>query len=371
MGKRGKLAPPSWDGLLAAARMAETSQIKGGLMPRQLMCVDKERLEWQEYEEQPVGQGQVRVRVEFAAAKHGTEMALYKGYAFERGVYDREYQLFRPASGSPYPVAVGNMIVGLVEEVGPGVSRLAVGDRVCAYSGFRESRVVAESACWKLPEGMPWQSAVCLDPAEFALGAVRDGHVRVGDAVAVFGLGAIGLMAVQLAQVAGASPVIALDPLASRRDIAKQLGADLVLDPSAVDAGRELKAATGKRGVDVVLEYSGARQAMQQALRGVAYGGTVVMGAYPPPYGAGLDLGAEAHMNIPRIVFSRACSQPDRDYPRWDEPRLFDVCWRLLAEGRITGEPIVQPVVPFGELLEHYPRIAQHPEEYLKLGAVL
>lgn len=76
-------------------------------------------------------------------------------------------------------------------------------------------------------------------------------------------------------------------------------------------------------------------------------------------------------MNIPRIVFSRACSQPDRDYPRWDEPRLFDVCWRLLAEGRITGEPIVQPVVPFGELLEHYPRIAQHPEEYLKLGAVL
>ncbi|MBC7238357.1 MAG: zinc-binding alcohol dehydrogenase, partial [Chloroflexi bacterium] len=192
--------------------------------------------------------------------------------------------------------------------------------------------------------GMSWKWAVCLDPAEFALGAVRDGRVRVGDAVAVFGLGAIGLMAIQIALVAGAHPVIAVDPIASRREIATALGADLVLDPTRVDVGLELKAATDKRGVDVAIEYSGALTAMQAALRGVAYGGNVVMGAFPPPYGAGLDLGAEAHLNIPNLIFSRACSQPDREHPRWNEQRLFDTCWRLLSEGRITGEPVVRPI---------------------------
>lgn len=68
---------------------------------------------------------------------------------------------------------------------------------------------------------------------------MRDGHVRIGDAVAVFGMGAIGLMAVQLAKLAGAHPVIAVDPLPLRRKVALECGADLVLDPSSEDAGEE------------------------------------------------------------------------------------------------------------------------------------
>jgi threonine dehydrogenase-like Zn-dependent dehydrogenase len=88
---------------------------------------------------------------------------------------------------------------------------------------------------------MSWKSAVCLDPAEFAFAAVRDGHVRIGDAVAVSGMGAIGLMVVQLARLAGASQVIAIDPLPSRRAIAEQLGATATLDPRACDVGLTLK----------------------------------------------------------------------------------------------------------------------------------
>lgn len=343
------------------------------IVPKRLVCVAKERLEWQEYQDEPLQGAQVRIRTEYAAAKHGTEMALYKGYAQARGVFDREYMLFRqPEEPRPaYPVGVGNMVVGPVVQIGLMVRELEVGDMVCAYGGFAETRTVEEVRCWKVPKGMSWKSAVCLDPADFAMGAVRDGHVRVGDAVAVFGLGAIGLMVVQIARVAGAYPVIAIDPITRRREIAASLGADLALDPTAVDVGLELKIATGRRGVDVAIEYSGSPAAMQAALRGVAYGGTVVMGASPPPYGAGLNLGNEAHHNIPKIVFSRACSQPDREYPRWDEQRIFCTCWRLLSEGRITVEPIVQPVVPFDALLSEYPKIATHPDEYIKLGAAV
>ena len=342
-------------------------------MATRLVCTAPGQLAWQEIALPPLGPTQVRIRAEHAAAKHGTEMAFFKGYAAARGRYNQELQLFEKVDDPQtlYPFAVGNMIVGVVAEAGAAVSRLAVGDRVCVYAGFSDEVIREERQCWPMPAGMPWQTAACLDPTEFALGAVRDGHVRLGDNVALFGLGAIGLVVLQLLKLAGARQIIALDPLPSRREIALALGATATLDPTACDAGLELKKATGGRGMDVIIEYSGSLAAFQAALRGIAYGGNLVMGAFPPAYGAGLDLGGEAHHNVPNLIFTRACSQPDRDHPRWDEPRLFDTCWALLTAGKLTGAPIVHPIVPFSTLLEEYPHIATMPQTYLKLGADL
>lgn len=338
-------------------------------MPQELICPEPLKLAWREYEEPPLKAGQVRIRCEFGAAKHGTEMSIFKGYGNQRGRFDPQKGIhLREQPSHPYPWRPGNMNVGTVVEVGEGVTQLAEGDRVLCYGPFRPTQVVNENACWKLPETMSWKSAVCLDPADFALGAVRDGNVRIGDAVAVFSLGAIGLMAVQLLRLAGASPIIAVDPIALRREVALKLGADIALDPTACDAGAEIRRLTDWRGADVVIEYSGSSHAMQDALRGVAFGGTVVAGAYPPPYGAGLDFGAEAHLNRPNIVFSRACSEPNRDHPRWDEKRLYATAFRLLSEGQLRGDEIVQPVVKFDDLLTEYPKIATQPEATLKLG---
>ncbi len=73
-------------------------------------------------------------------------------------------------------------------------------------------------------------------------------------------------------------------------------------------------------------------------------------------------------MNRPRIIFSRACSEPNPDYPNWDEGRLFEVAWRLLANGSLKAEPIVQPIVDFDDLLTEYPKIATQPDQNIKLG---
>jgi len=241
-------------------------------MPRQLIAPGREQVAFAEYQLPELKEGQVRVKTLYGAAKHGTEMALYKGYAGPRGGYDAEYRIFtRELDTVRYPATLGNMGVGEVVETGPGVTRLKKGDVVFNYGPFREEHVWPETAR-RLPEGVPWQAAVCLDPADFALGAVRDGHVRLGDAVAVFGMGAIGLMAVQLARLAGAHPVIAVEPLELRRQVAAECGADLVLDPADCDAGLEIKKATDKRGADVCIEYSGHHLALQAALRGAAYG---------------------------------------------------------------------------------------------------
>ncbi|NJN82621.1 MAG: hypothetical protein HC802_10360 [Caldilineaceae bacterium] len=135
---------------------------------------------------------QIRVRSRFGAASNATEMALYKGYGGERGgldpellVFSHERALFR------YPVALGNICVGVVTEVGADVSQAEIGDTVFKSAPFREEHVWPESVR-HLPDGVAWQAAVCLDPVDFALGAVRDGHVRIGDAVAVFGMGQSG-----------------------------------------------------------------------------------------------------------------------------------------------------------------------------------
>lgn len=338
-------------------------------MPRELLCTAPRKLEFREYVESPLADNQVRVRSEFGAAKHGTEMSVYRGHVSERGPWDGEYGLHsKGESAKASSWNPGNMIVGTVTELGPNCSKVQVGQRILCYGGFRETRTVNETACWIVPPDVSWESAVCLDPADFALGALRDGNVRLGDAVAVFGMGAIGLVVVQLAKLTGAAPVIAVDPLPIRREAAQVCGADLVLDPERCDVGLEIKKVTGKRGVDIAIEYSGSPLALQAALRGIAYGGTVVAGAFPAPYQAGLDLGAEAHINRPTLIFSRACSDPNREHPRWDNARIYATCWRLICEGKIRGEDIVRPVVPFSTLLIEYPRIDTEPEANVKLG---
>ena len=338
-------------------------------MPKELVCVEAGKVDWREYAEPDLEPGCVRVQCAFAAEKHGTMLAYVKGYGNERGWWDAAGGLFREGGAAwDYPVPLGNMAVGDVVEVGAGVGDFAVGDRVCLHAGFRPTAVAAAAACWKLPSRVAWESAVCLDPAEYALVALRDGDVRLGDAVAVFGMGAIGLMCVRMAKLAGASLVAAVEPVAERRAAAEAMGADLVVDPGVEDAGLNLREATGLRGVDVSIEYSGAVAAMQAALRAVAFGGTVVAGAYPPPYPAGLDLGAEAHRNRPNLVFSRACSDPNRDHPRWDESRVVEHCRRLVEDGSLTGEPVVGPIVPFDELADSYLELTMDPGRSIKLG---
>jgi threonine dehydrogenase-like Zn-dependent dehydrogenase len=338
-------------------------------MERQFLCTAEHQLAYREFEPPALAQHDIRIKPEFGAAKHGTEMSFFKGYGNPRGDFDHQLSVHkRDKPANPYPFYIGNMVVGRVAEIGQAVTRFNVGDRALAYSGFSTCVTADENTCWKLPDHVAWQSAVCIDPADFAFSAIRDGQVRLGDAVAVFSLGAIGLMAVQLLQLTGAHPIIACDPIARRRELAAEFGATLTLDPTACDAGLEIRQATRGRGADVVIEYSGTRQAMQDALRGVAFGGNVVAGAYPPPYSAGLDLGAESHMNIPNLIFSRAGSDPNRDHPRWNNDRIYACCYDLILQGKIKGEQVIWPVVSFDELATAYPKIADDPASTLKLG---
>jgi threonine dehydrogenase-like Zn-dependent dehydrogenase len=338
-------------------------------MNRELVLNGPGAVAWRDAPEPIPAAGEVAVRCEHAAEKHGTMAAFVKGYGNERGRWDDTLQLYHPGDGQlvDWPMALGNMAVGTVEAVGPGVTRVAVGDRVVCYSQFRRLTVAPENKCWRIGADVPWQSAVCIDPGLFALGAIRDGGVRLGDRVALFGLGAIGLVALQLLRAAGAT-VFASDPVAERRALAMKLGAAATFGAPGEDVGLLLKESTGRLGVDVALDFSGAVPALQAALRGIAYGGTIVCGAFPPPHRQGLDLGGEAHMNRPRLVFSRANSEPNPEHPRWDQKRLLDTVVASIASGVIDGRDIVSPVVDFRDCAETYAMIAAAPGKGIKLG---
>ncbi len=346
-------------------------------MPRELVAIAPRTPAIREYEDQPLRPGEIRVRTQFGSPKHGTELHMYRGDSpFADSHWDPVGRIFLPgpAESASFPRSLGNIAVGVVVEVGPDVTGVAVGERVAGYGPLRETQrwawgtPGAYPGVRKMPPEMSWQSAVCLDPATVALGGIRDGNVRVGDRVAVFGLGAIGLLAVQLARVAGASFVAAVDPLAARREVAATTGADLTLDPTEVDAGLEIRRATGGAGVDVSIETSGSARALHHAIRGLAFGGTVAVTAWYNEFKGGLDLGREAHFNRPTFVFTRAESEPHRDHPRWNNRRQADAVWELLASGRLNGEPVVQPVVPFEQSAEAYREIDEHPERSVKLG---
>ena len=348
-------------------------------MPRALVAVAVRTPSIEEYVDSPLQPHQIRVRSRYGAPKHGTELHMYRGDSPQGDSHwDPELLAFLPGTtpSGGFPRSLGNIAVGEVTEVGSAVSGVQVGDVVAGYGPLRETQtwVWGDGKVYPgvrtMPGGMSWQSAVCLDPVTVALGGVRDGGVRVGDRVAVFGLGAIGLAAVQVARVAGAAFIAAVDPIASRREVALATGADLALDPTACDAGLEIKLATGKAGVDVAIESSGASRALHHAIRGLRFQGTVaVIGWYNETRG-GLDLGREAHLNRPRLVFPRAESEPHYDYPGWNNKRLSDAAWTLLARGLVHGEPIVQPIVRFGDSVAAYREIDEHPDRSVKLGVV-
>jgi threonine dehydrogenase-like Zn-dependent dehydrogenase len=199
-------------------------------MPHELIAVEPRKPVLREYEEPELRLREIRIRTEFASPKHGTEMVGYRNEPSARRPYDPEWgcMIPRPDGEGPRNFPLGNMAVGVVTEVGSEVRRFGVGDRVFGHLPIRETHTVDEGAVDPLPDGLEAEAVVCLDPAVMAL-AVRDASIRLGDQVAVFGLGAIGLMAVQLTRIAGADRVVGVDPIEARRTVAEALGADATL----------------------------------------------------------------------------------------------------------------------------------------------
>ena len=321
------------------------------------------------YKEPPLAPDEIRVQSLFSSVKHGTELRGFRADtpdASDR--WDGELRLHRRGESvdTGFPRRLGNMCLGAVVEVGGEVTALREGDRVFAHLPIRETHTVAAARVQKAPDGISPQAIMYWDPADFAVGAVRDGAVRLGDRVAVFGLGAIGLMVAQAARLCGARWVAVVDPIERRRAAALRYDADLALDPVAMDAGLEIKQHTDKIGADIAFETSGSYRAFEDAMRATCYAGTLVSTAYY--HGEqGLRLAGEWHRNRIQVISSRACSEP-LPQASWNFARIRAESLALLVEGRLQADDLIDPIVSFAEAADAYMEIDQHPERSIKLG---
>jgi len=337
-------------------------------MPREMLCIDREKVEFQEYEERPLQAGEVRIKTLRTAISHGTEMAMYRGrmWVFHKR-FDPELRLFLPAEQSRYPMRLGYECTGRITEVDPEAVGLRVGDLVFAPCGHRETQVISAEAVTRLPEGVSEEAGIFVPLGCLAFLTVHDAGVKVGDEVAVFGLGTIGLLAVQAARLQGATRVTAVDPIPRRREAAQRLGADLVIDPEACDPALEIKHSSPYKGADIAIEAAGAYSALNEAIRSVRVAGTVATLSYLHGESKGLSLGEEWLYNrVTMHAIMGAWGCPSR-HPLWERSRLRKLIVDLLARGRLETASLISHRIPFEQIAEAYRLIDERPEETTKV----
>ncbi len=223
-----------------------------------------------------------------------------------------EWDLLRPIT--KLPLVLGHEATGTIAAVGEGVTDFAIGDRVgvpwlhftcgeCEYcragretlcakqqitgctvdGGFAEYLTARASHTARLPEALSFEQAAPLLCAGLTVySAIRASGIAAGQKVAIFGVGGLGHLAIQLAKARGAE-VIAVDVAEEKLALARECGADLTMNGASPQIHREFKKATGG-GAHVVMVTSGSRAAYETALRCLRKGGTLsIVGMAPEP----------------------------------------------------------------------------------------
>ena len=214
------------------------------------------------------------------------------------------------------------------------------------------------------------ERALFISLATVALQAVHDAEIKLGDAVSVHGLGAIGLLAVQMCALEGVQNVVGVDPDPSRREFATRLGATHALDPEGDEPlGVRIREVNGGHGVDVALEVSGSDRGLQGALGAAGLGATVVAAGFYQGGAANLHLGEEFHHNRLSVIASiGGWGTPNRHAPQWDRRRVLAVATRLLYTDRVSVEGLLSRTFPFGDARAAYEWLDGHPQDAVKVA---
>lgn len=296
---------------------------------RALVCSEYGRLDdlsIQEVDEPTPGEGEVVIDVHAAGVN-------FPDLLMVRGLYQARPEV---------PFVPGGEGAGVVRAVGPGVSRVQVGDAVIAmavHGAFAERWVVPENATMAKPVGLPFETAaglaIAYGTSYYAL--EQRAGLRKGETLLVLGAaGGVGLAAVELGKAMGAT-VIAAASSTAKLEAAAAAGADEGIDYSDEPLKQRIKEMTGGRGVDVIYDPVGGDYT-EQALRGIAWNGRhLVIG-----FAAG---------EIPKLPLNltllKSCSVVGVFWGTWTQKdpaasaANFQQIGRWLADG--TLEPRIKP----------------------------
>lgn len=315
------------------------------------------------------GTEQVRVSSLYSGISAGTEMNVFRGSAPQwRAKRDPRNGLFVPSEDPQwsYPLEYGYATVGMVEEVGnavPSESALKVGSLVFTYTPHVSANIVPWRNVQVLRELKDPRAGVLVASLNTALNGLLDAGPVFGDVVVVSGLGVIGLLLVQLLKRSGVGLVVGVDQVSARRATAARLGAQLVFAPGE-SVAEEVRRQTSNRGADIVIEVSGASQALNEAVRIAGFNGRVIAMSWYGGTFESLSLSGEFHHNRIRIVSSQVGAINPELGPLWTLQRRQDLVLSLLNELDLAS--LITHTIPVAEAARAYALVDEGDEDLIQ-----
>jgi len=301
------------------------------------------------------GAGELLVETQYSLISTGTELACLSG---------KEFWFKMPA-------VPGYCCVSKVLETGEGAG-FAPGDMVFHYGMHCRYQLTSPNdfnLIVKVPDGLDLKTVPMVRMATIAFTSIRVSGIQLGDVVLVSGLGLVGNMAAQLAQLQGAT-VIGVDPAPARRELAKRAGIGCAVAPDEAEAA--VKALTNGRGCNTVIEATGIPACAEQCLKYVGYHGELILLGTPRgDYQTNLaDVLRYSHLedfgsvNIKGAHEWRLPTQRQK-YLKHSIERNTEVCFDQVARGKLCLAPLVSHVVSPEEAVDIYMKLNADRNAYL------
>jgi 2-desacetyl-2-hydroxyethyl bacteriochlorophyllide A dehydrogenase len=322
-----------------------------------------------EYREQELGEpgpDEILVRTLCSAISAGTEMLVYRGQLPQDQALDSNIDSLENQS-TAYPLQYGYANVGRVEAAGHKVDKGMVGSHVFALQPHATHYISKARAVVKLPGTMDPEAAVFLANMETAVNLVLDAKPALGDNVVILGQGVVGLLVAAILSRFPLSSSYALDLFPLRRDAALQLGIVNTIDPDIANDMASMTSAlhhTPGHGADLVLELSGAPDALNLALNLCAYTGRIVVGSWYGSKPVTLDLGGRFHRERIEIISSQVSSISPELTGRWNRERRFATALELIES--IKPQQLITHRMEFTSAQEAYKLLDKSPETILQ-----
>jgi 2-desacetyl-2-hydroxyethyl bacteriochlorophyllide A dehydrogenase len=301
------------------------------------------------------GAGEVGVRAALSAVSAGTELLFYRGQVRPGEPVDAAL----PALIGPmhYPVRYGYAVVGRVESLGPGVDLQWRGRRVFCFHPHADRFTAPVQGLVPIPDAVEDADAVFLANMETAVTLVLDGTPRIGESVAVFGQGVVGLLTTALLARFPLSRLTAIDPVEFRRNASEQLGATAALAPDGA-WGSHLPP-------DLLYELSGEPETLNATIDLAGVGARIVVGSWYGTKTAPVELGGRFHRSRLRLISSQVSTLPPGLGPAWDRTRRLTLAWDMIRATRPSR--LITHRFPLRRAPEAYALLHAQPAEVLQV----
>jgi len=337
------------------------------MMRRSLFFVSPQRVEIREEQLPAPAAGQVLVQTIASSISSGTEMLIYRGQVTnEKELAESNLSVKNPFQ---YPFKYGYSCIGQVVSLGTGVPSEWAEKRVFSFNPHESHFLAGLEELIPIPDSMSVERSLFIPNMETAVNFLLDSQPVIGEQVAVFGTGVVGLLTISVLAQFPLQTLAGIDRLEQRRALALEAGAHRVFPPE--DITGELSTSIlhslekGEDGFDLVFELSGSPYALNQAIAVTGFAGRIVIGSWYAGKTAKLELGGRFHRSRIRLLSSQVSTLTPGLAGRWNRSRRMFVALQQLSI--IKPEKWITHRMRFDDAQAAYSILDKSPEEALQV----